>query len=264
MKKVYEPANSLEGHMLQDILRQRGIESRLEGAGLQGAIGELPAIGLVRLMVADEDFDAARAEIAEWEKTPVANPIEAPPARAPGGVVGALVGVVLGFGAAYIWFHVPTNTRGYDHNDDRILDERWSYSPSGAVLNSETDRNFDKIMDVRTHFDRDGLPESAESDDDFDGTFESRIKYRNGQAGQMTTDSGRLSVNLRYLYRHGVLIKIEYLDKDSGQPIRVEDYVPGKLVSADVDTDRDGRLDRRYFYDDLVNVTSTREIEAPR
>jgi hypothetical protein len=265
MKTVYEPANSLEGHMLQDVLRQRGIEARLDGAGLQGAVGELPAIGLVRLRVEDEDYAEARAAIDEWEKTPVANPIEAPPARAPRALVGALMGIILGCGGAYAWFRVPTNTSGYDHNGDGILDERWSYSPSGAPVSSEVDRNFDQIMDVRTRFDRRSVPESSESDDDFDGTFESRTRYRNGQAYLTTTDGGgKLSVNLRYLYRHGVLAKIEYVDTDTGAPLRVEDYVPGKLVRADVDTDRDGRLDRRYFYDDLANVTSTEEIAAPQ
>lgn len=265
MKTVYEPANTLEGHMLQDILRQRGIESRLEGAGLQGAVGELPAIGLVRLLVEDEDYAEARAAIDEWEKTPVANPIEAPPARAPGALVGALVGIILGFGGAYTWFRVPANTSGADYDGDGVLDERWNYSPGGTLVSSESDRNFDKIMDTRTRFDRYGFAESGESDDDFDGTFESRTRYRKGQAYLTTTDAGgKLSVNVRYLYRDGVLAKIEYVSKDSGQPLRIESYVPGMLVSADVDTDRDGRLDRRYFYDDLVNVTSTEEIAAPQ
>lgn len=265
MKTVCEPANSLEGHMLQDILRQRGIESRLDGAGLQGAVGELPAIGLVRLLVAEEDYSAARAVMDEWEKTQIADPIRDTPRTRPGAFLGGLIGVVLGVAGAYLYFRVPMNTQGIDYNGDGILDERWNNSPSGVAISSEIDRNLDRILDIRWRFDSDGFLESGESDDDFDGTFESRTRYRNGQPYLTTTETGEnSSVNLRYLYRNGIVTRIEYIDKDSGEPLRIEDYMPGKLVSADVDTDRDGRLDRRYLYDDLNNISSTEEITAPQ
>ena len=69
MKTVFEPSNSLEGYMLQDLLKQRGIDSRLDGAHLQGGVGELPASGLVRLVVAEEDFRAARAVIDDYMRS---------------------------------------------------------------------------------------------------------------------------------------------------------------------------------------------------
>jgi hypothetical protein len=78
MKTVFEPSNSLEGYMLQDLLKQRGIDSRLDGAHLQGGVGELPASGLVRLVVSEEDFTAARAVIDDWESAHVTDPIPAP------------------------------------------------------------------------------------------------------------------------------------------------------------------------------------------
>lgn len=61
MKLLHQPANAVEGHMLADLLRQQGIASTLLGEHLQGAIGELPAAGLVRLMVAEEDHETTRA-----------------------------------------------------------------------------------------------------------------------------------------------------------------------------------------------------------
>lgn len=264
MKKVYEPSNSLEGHMLQDILRQRGIDARLEGAGLQGAVGELPAIGLVRLLVEEEDFAAAREVIAAWERTPVPDPVEVPSRKLPGALVGALVGLVLGFGGAYAWFRVPTNSNGNDYDGDGVLDERWNYSPGGTLISSEGDRNFDRQTDVRWKFNSYGHPESSESDDDFDGTFESRTRFLNGQPHvTLTRTAEKDTADMRYLFRHGVLTTIEFLDKRSGNPLRVENYVRSRLASADIDSDRDGKLDRRHVYDELMNVTSTEAIEAP-
>lgn len=263
MRTVCEPANALEGHMLQDLLQQRGIHARLEGAGLQGAIGELPAIGLVRLLVEDEDFAAARAVIDEWEKTTVPDPIQVAPRGPPGALVGAMVGLVLGVGATYLYFRVPTQLEGIDYNGDGILDERWRYSPGGAHISTEVDRNFDRLVDSRWHLDRLGHVESGESDDDFNGSFETTTKYRDGQAYVSSVDTDAdANVDLRYLFKHGVLTKEEYLGKDSTNPLRVETYRLSKLVSAEVDTDRDGTLDRRYTYDDIGEIATVEEIGA--
>lgn len=251
--------------MLLDLLQQRGIHARLEGAGLQGAIGELPAIGLVRLRVEEEDFAAARVVIDEWEKTPVSDPIRVPPARLPGALVGALIGAVLGIGGAYIYFRVPTNANGIDYNRDGHVDERWNYSPSGAATSTEVDRNLDKMIDLRWHFDRYSHADTGESDDDFDGTFESTRKYRNGQVYVTAVDTDGDSIeDMRFLYKHGVPIKGEYIEKDSGKPLRIDLYRLGKLVNAEVDTDRDGNLDRRYIYDGLGNIASEEVIDTPQ
>jgi Putative prokaryotic signal transducing protein len=263
VRTVCEPANSLEGHMLQDLLQQRGIHARLEGAGLQGAIGELPTIGLVRLLVEDEDFAAARAVMDEWEKTAVPEPIQNATKGPPGAWLGAVIGLVIGIGATYIYFRVPTQVDGIDHNGDGVLDERWNYSPGGTQISTEFDRNFDRLIDSRWHFDRLGHVESAESDDDFNGSFETTAKSRDGQVDVSAADTDEDSIaDLRYLYRHGVLFRAEYTRKDSVSPLRIEAYRLGKLVSAEVDTDHDGTLDRRYFYDDIGEIATVEEIEA--
>lgn len=265
MRTVCEPSNALEGHMLQDLLQQRGITARLDGAGLQGAAGELPVTGLVRLLVEDDDFAAARAVIDEWEKTAVVDPIRPPSRRQAGAFSGALVGLVLGIGAAYIYFRVPFNVDGLDYDGDRILDERWKYSPDGTLIRTEIDRNLDGDVDLVWNFDRHRQVVSGESDDDFDGTFESRSRFRNGQAYLAEVDTDGDSIpDLQSFFKHGVLVSAEYLSRDSRKPVRVEAFRLGKLVSAEVDTDRNDTLDRRYVYDDAGEIASVEEIGGSR
>lgn len=67
MHIVYEPENLIEAHLLKGLLAQAGITAHIRGEHLTGAMGELPALGLLALMVADEDADAARALIADWQ-----------------------------------------------------------------------------------------------------------------------------------------------------------------------------------------------------
>lgn len=265
MRTVYEPSNSLEGHMLQDLLRQRGISARLDGAGLQSGVGELPTIGLVRLVVEDDDFSAARAVIDEWENTSVPDPISAPPKQPVGALVGVVIGLVLGIGGAFVYFRAPVNANGIDHNGDGVLDERWKSSRSGTPVKTEIDRNFDGAVDFVWHFNRDGQAESGESDDDFNGTLETQLKLRDGQvySAQVDTD-GDSTPDLKSLSRFGVVATVEHTPNNPDSPVRVETYRLGKLVSADVDTDQDGMLDRRYTFDDFGEIADTREIAASR
>lgn len=67
MKCVYEASTGLDAHMILNLLEQRAISGRIEGEYLQGGIGELSAMGFVRVMVADEDYAEAGKIIAEWE-----------------------------------------------------------------------------------------------------------------------------------------------------------------------------------------------------
>lgn len=66
MRAVYEPAHSIEANLIAGLLLQAGIRSHIAGEYLQGAAGELPVFGLMRVMVADEDAEAARQLINEW------------------------------------------------------------------------------------------------------------------------------------------------------------------------------------------------------
>ncbi|MFK0570550.1 putative signal transducing protein [Endozoicomonas sp.] len=66
MIKVYSPANLIEAQCLKDMLKSRRIFCHLAGVDLIGAVGELPAIGLLGLYVNEEDAGLAKQLIDEY------------------------------------------------------------------------------------------------------------------------------------------------------------------------------------------------------
>ncbi|MCQ9374083.1 DUF2007 domain-containing protein [Methyloversatilis sp. XJ19-13] len=83
MKTLYEAASLVEAHLLKDLLAQEGVPAVIHGEFLQGGMGELPAAGLIRLMVDDHHYGAGRAVIERWEASPVSDipDVPRPPAR---------------------------------------------------------------------------------------------------------------------------------------------------------------------------------------
>lgn len=67
MKTAYDASSILEAHMALHQLQQAGIDAEIIGGFLQGAVGELPAVGNVRVVVPDDAEDEAREVIADWE-----------------------------------------------------------------------------------------------------------------------------------------------------------------------------------------------------
>jgi hypothetical protein len=67
MQSVYEASTGLDAHMILNLLEQHGIAGRIEGEYLQGGIGELAAMGFVRVLVAEERYTEATQIIREWE-----------------------------------------------------------------------------------------------------------------------------------------------------------------------------------------------------
>ena len=67
MKVVYEASNSLEGHMIANLLEQANIFAQVGGDYLQGGVGELQAFGLVKVRVNSDDFEQAREIVRQWE-----------------------------------------------------------------------------------------------------------------------------------------------------------------------------------------------------
>lgn len=63
MKAIYDAADAIDAQRIVALLASESIDAHVTGAYLAGAIGELPAGGLVRVWVADEDAVAARALI---------------------------------------------------------------------------------------------------------------------------------------------------------------------------------------------------------
>ena len=83
MKPVYEAAHGVEAHMIADLLRREGISGLVRGEYLQGAIGVLPASGLVQVVVDEADYDRARGVIEHWSAAQTDEPVRPTPVRAP-------------------------------------------------------------------------------------------------------------------------------------------------------------------------------------
>lgn len=264
MKTLYQAGSAVEAHMLCDLLKQEGITAVIHGEALQGAIGELPAAGLVRLVVDEADYAQARELVERWDAAQPAHEVRHKPPATKSRVMGFfLLGLALGIGGTYAYVRTPIKVDGIDHNRDGLLDEAWTYSPRGTPVQVEIDRNLDRKPDYVARYDARGLIESAESDDDFNGVFETGLRYRFGNVELTETDTdtdGDLYRDLRTVYTNGVMTSTEFLSPSNGLPLRVEHYRLGKLVDAEVDSNGDGALDTRVMYTPLGDVSGTAAI----
>ena len=66
MQRIYEPQDLMEGELLLGMLASEGIDAYLTGQHLAGAVGELPACGLLGLMVEDAQAHSAQQLIAAY------------------------------------------------------------------------------------------------------------------------------------------------------------------------------------------------------
>lgn len=85
MQRIYEPQDLLEAELLLGMLASEGVEAHLAGRHLLGAVGELPALGLLGLLVEDEEAERARRLIAAYN---AAAPV---PGEEPDGHPGVLL-----------------------------------------------------------------------------------------------------------------------------------------------------------------------------
>ncbi len=85
MQRIYEPQDLIEAELLLAVLASEGVEAHLAGRHLVGAVGELPALGLLALLVEDEDAECARRLIAAYN---AAAPL---PGEEPEGLPGVLI-----------------------------------------------------------------------------------------------------------------------------------------------------------------------------
>ena len=103
MKSVYETSSGLDGHMILNLLEQYRITGRIEGEHLQGGMGELQALGFVRVLVAEEDYEQARQIIREWEALQPPDEPSSPAPRDTNGVQLFIAGFILGAALMYWW-----------------------------------------------------------------------------------------------------------------------------------------------------------------
>lgn len=68
MIKIYDASNSLEANLLKGILEQEGVSALISGEYLQGGLGELPAMGLISILVEEHDQKRATNIIRDWEQ----------------------------------------------------------------------------------------------------------------------------------------------------------------------------------------------------
>jgi hypothetical protein len=65
---VFRCSDYFEAQLLAGLLRQHGIHVFVQGALLQGGIGELPPMGHLSIMVDDDDRTAAERLIEAYER----------------------------------------------------------------------------------------------------------------------------------------------------------------------------------------------------
>lgn len=68
MIRVFRCSDYIEAHLVEGLLRERGINTFLQGAMLQGGLGELPALGHLAIMVDESDVSAAKRIIDAYER----------------------------------------------------------------------------------------------------------------------------------------------------------------------------------------------------
>ena len=71
MMTVYNAVNSIEGYLIKNLLEQQEIPAFVLGEHLQSGVGEIPAIGLIRVSVSDSDYQRAKEIIDEWDASVV-------------------------------------------------------------------------------------------------------------------------------------------------------------------------------------------------
>lgn len=67
MITVYNAVNSIEGYLIKNLLEQQEIPAYVLGEHLQSGVGEIPAIGLIRVSVSDSDYQRAKEIVDDWD-----------------------------------------------------------------------------------------------------------------------------------------------------------------------------------------------------
>ena len=67
MIAVYRGSDYFEAQLLKGLMEQQGLQVFLQGAALQGGMGDLPALGHLSITVNDADQQRAEEIIAAYE-----------------------------------------------------------------------------------------------------------------------------------------------------------------------------------------------------
>ena len=66
MKTILHAQDLIEAQLIKNLLQSEGIESIILGEFLQGAIGELPPSGLIRVNVEDDIYEQALRLVEDY------------------------------------------------------------------------------------------------------------------------------------------------------------------------------------------------------
>ena len=261
MQCIYEAATALEAHMILNLLEQEGLKGRVDGDYLQGGIGELQAVGLVRVLVAEADIPKAKELIKAWDESQKNS--EVTPRQKKNNSLGMfLLGSIFGAVFVAIFYNTPVTMDGVDYNGDGELDEKWYYVDYRASK-TELDRNLDGKVDYIYTFDRRGLAEKSQSDDNFDGIFESESYFDNGNIQRTKVDTdGDAFADYHVDFSNGLANTIKFIDPETRKAIKIQYYGDFNITVEEIDTDGDGVLDTRRQFDSLEEVVSIKKIEA--
>ena len=254
MKTVYEASNSIEAHMILNLLEQAGIFGRIDGEFLQGGMGELPASGIMRVQVEEQDYSSAEKIISEWEAEDSVQTEANPPSRN-ATILAAIAGFIVGVVLMILFYQTPITDRGTDYTGNGTYEEIWHYSASGRPSKVEVDRNRDAVMDLIYKYDRSGLPKTASADNDFDGVFDELTEFHNGNPITTKVDGdGDKFFEYVIEYKYGVSDVATWIDPMSLKVRKKQVYDGNNLVSAELDSNGDGVLDTVIEYDSIEEI----------
>jgi len=236
--------------MILNLLQQEGIECRVDGEYLQGGVGELQAMNIVRVLVEDSNYEKARTVIDEWDSTQIDNTDAHTPVKSGSNIgTGLLFGLIIGIGLTFWAYNSPITSDGIDYNNDGQLDEKWIYKDN-RLSRVEVDRNRDGVTDVVNSYNRKGIIYKSETDDDFDGTYETTYKYHQGSLKSQESDTNQDGkIDLLAIFENDVLAEVQLTGPDINSPKKKQKYKMNKLIGADFDSNGDGIYDIFYEYD---------------
>lgn len=257
MRLVYEASNSLEAHMILNLIENAGLIGRIDGELLQGGAGDLQAGGVVRVMVDDSHYSDARIIVKEWDESQplvVEENVKVVASNSSKSFLYSILSFVGGLVVSYFYFLTPITEDGIDRNEDGTIDESWTYI-NFVLRESKMDNNFDGNDDLIYKFDRRGNVESAKSDGDFDGNFETKMTFEYGNTDLLRSDTTGDGVN-DYIQRyvHGILKSATFINPDTKRPIKIQHFGFFGLESAELDSDGDGKMDTYIKYDKIEEV----------
>lgn len=252
MKHIYTAPNSIEAHMISNLLEQGGIQGIIEGEHLQG-LERLQSGSSVQVFVNETDYEAAKQIINDIEEQqPTNKKTEIP--KGNNSFKSVIVGFIGGLIVFAFFYYIPIVVQKIDSNDDGETDRTYLYL-GNRISRGQIDRNFDGKVDLIYKYNKDETVNSKKLDEDFNGTFERIIKYLDNNpiwSKSDTTGDGFQDYHLKY--KDGVLEKATFYNPKTKQPIKIQYYKMQKLVSAQIDTNGDGVLDQSYEYNSIEEI----------